>query len=147
MESPGELVLEEETIPYGNFTTIRSRVVQGAFRIMVTDAYKRRCAVTGEKTLPVLEAGHIKPYALSGPNLTQNGLLLRFDMHILFDKGYMTLTDDYRVEVSSRIREEFENGRHYYAWHGRPLSQLPEMHREWPAAQFLQWHQQNVYKS
>jgi putative restriction endonuclease len=40
----------------------RGRLGQGAFRILVTDAYERRCAVTGEKTLPVLEAAHIKPY-------------------------------------------------------------------------------------
>jgi putative restriction endonuclease len=45
----------------------RGRLGQGAFRVLVTDAYERRCAVTGEKTLPVLEAAHIKPYALNGP--------------------------------------------------------------------------------
>jgi len=55
----------------------RGRLGQGAFRVLVTDAYERRCAVTGEKTLPVLEAAHIKPYALNGPHRVNNGILLR----------------------------------------------------------------------
>lgn len=142
----GELEPEEPDVSYGGLSTIRYRVGQGAFRIMVTEVYNRRCAITGEKTLPVLEAGHIKPYSESGPNIPQNGLLLRSDMHILFDQGYMTLSDEYRVEVSSKIREEFENGRNYYAWHGRPMSQLPVKSNEQPDTQYLKWHRERVYK-
>jgi putative restriction endonuclease len=83
---------------------------------MVTDAYDRKCVVTGERTLPVLEAAHIKPYNLVGRHEISNGLLLRSDLHTLFDLGYMTVTpDDLRVRVSRRIHEEFENGREYYA--------------------------------
>jgi putative restriction endonuclease len=61
--------------------------------------------VTGEKTLPALEAGHIRPYAKSGPHEIRNGLLLRSDLHNLFDLGYLTVALDYRVAVSRRIRE------------------------------------------
>jgi putative restriction endonuclease len=42
---------------------VRPRLGQGAFRVLVTDRYRRRCAVTGEKTLPALDAAHIRPYA------------------------------------------------------------------------------------
>jgi putative restriction endonuclease len=84
---------------------VKGRLGQGAFRVLVTEAYHRRCAVTGERTLPVLEAAHIKPYAKSGPNLTRNGLLLRSDLHKLFDGGYLTVTPELRVEVSKRIKE------------------------------------------
>lgn len=141
----GELVLNEPGVQYGNMIEIRSRIGQSAFRAMVTDAYKYRCAITKEKTLPVLEAAHIKSYSKSGPNLTKNGLLLRSDMHILFDKGYMTVTDDHRVEVSQRIREEYENGKEYYAYHGKKLQNLPEQNLDQPAADYLQWHQQEIY--
>jgi len=141
-----ELVFQEEGERYGKKYEIRSRIGQGAFRVLVTDAYARRCAVTGEKTLPVLEAAHIKPYAESGPNVTSNGLLLRSDLHILFDKGYMTLTENLNVEVSRRIKEEYENGREYYAWHGKQLSQIPESQNEQPSPAFLEWHQENVYQ-
>ncbi len=141
-----ELVYEEGE-RYGKKYEIRSRIGQGAFRVLVTDAYSRRCAVTGEKTLPVLEAAHIKPYAESGPNTISNGLLLRSDLHILFDKGYITLNDDLNVEVSSRIREEYENGREYYAWHGSQLSQMPESNNERPSEAFLEWHREHIYKT
>ena len=141
----GELVMDEPGVEYGNVVEIRSRIGQSAFRAMVTDAYHYRCAITKEKTLPVLEAAHIKPYSKSGPNLTRNGLLLRSDMHILFDKGYLTVTDDKRVEVSGRIREEYENGKEYYTYHGKKLQNLPEQVLDQPASDYLRWHQQEIY--
>ncbi len=98
---------------YGPMYLTRARIGQGGFRVLVTDAYNRRCAVTGERTLPVLQAAHIKPFAESGPNRVSNGLLLRSDLHILFDRGYVTVNRAYQLEVSPRIREEFENGRQY----------------------------------
>ena len=141
----GELVMHEPGVEYGNMVEIRSRIGQSAFRAMVTDAYHYRCAITKEKTLPVLEAAHIKPYSEAGPNLTKNGLLLRSDMHILFDKGYMTVSDDKRVEVSRRIREKYENGKEYYAYHGKKLQNLPEQTLDQPATDYLQWHQREIY--
>jgi len=48
-------------------------------------------------------------------------LLLRSDIHTLFDRGWVTITPDHRVEVSSRIRDEFHNEREYYALHGHEL--------------------------
>lgn len=57
----------------------------------------------------------------------------------------MTVTKDYRVEVSGRIRKEFQNGRQYYALHGQPLRNLPDDPTERPTTEFLEWHNQNVY--
>jgi putative restriction endonuclease len=135
----------EQTARFGAEYLTRARLGQGAFRVLVTEAYERRCAITGERTLPVLEAAHIKPFAESGPHLVSNGLLLRSDLHILFDDGYVTVTDDYRVEVSDRIKKEFENGREYYQYRGRQLVRLPDSGDEWPAADLLRWHNQHVY--
>lgn len=123
----------------------RARLGQGTFRVLVTEAYERRCAITGERTLPVLEAAHIKPFAQTGPHLVSNGLLLRSDLHILFDDGYVTVTDDHRVEVSNRIKEEFENGREYYQYRGRQLTKLPDSENEQPAVDLLRWHNEHVY--
>lgn len=120
-------------------------VGRGAFEIMVTEAYHRRCAITGEKTLPVLKAAHIKPPAKSGINETSNGLLLRADVDILFRRGYLTVTPGYRVEVSRRIKEDYENGRDYYARQGQPLVTLPADSRDRPANSLLRWHNENVY--
>lgn len=132
---------------YGTPYLTRGRLGQGAFRVLVTDAYTRRCAITGEKTLPVLEACHIQPYSEGGPNRIDNGLLLRSDLHTLFDAGYMTITPDRHIEISSKIREEFENGRDYYAHHGHQLQVVPATEFDQPAKEYLEWHNQYRFAS
>jgi len=130
---------------YGDPIAVRQRLGQGSFRIMVTDAYERRCAVTGERVLPVLEAAHIRPYAEGGEHRVDNGLLLRSDLHKLFDKGYLTVTPALHLEVSRRIRDDFDNGRQYYSLHGhtvRPPLSLSDQ----PSAEFLSWHNERVYR-
>lgn len=94
-----------------------------------------------------LEAAHIRPFGEQGPHLVSNGLLLRSDLHHLFDQGYLTVSLDHRVEVSQRIREEFQNGRHYYALHGEKLAVLPDHEANRPRAEFLERHHNNCYKA
>lgn len=130
---------------YGKEFLTCARLGQGAFRILVTDAYNRRCAATGERTLPTLEASHIRSFAKQGPNFVRNGLLLRSDLHTLYDQGYLTVTPDHRIEVSRRIHDEFGNGRNYYALHGQELLNLPNDEADRPSIEFLEWHNQNVY--
>lgn len=132
------------TVRYSESMT-RHRLGQGAFRVLVTDAYHRRCAVTGEKTLPVLEAAHIKPYADQGPHVTNNGILLKSDFHTLFDKGYITIDRDYRLDVSPRLHEDYGNGRDYYKYHGQRLFNLPDQESQRPSREFLEWHNENVF--
>lgn len=146
IEKTSELSLVVTTEGYRD-TVARVRLGQGAFQILVTNAYDRACAITGEHTLPVLEAAHIKPYAESGPHRVSNGFLFRSDLHRLFDTGYLTVTPELRVEVSGRIREEFHNGKDYYAMHGRRLSTLPGRFEERPHRSFLEWHNENVYRA
>jgi putative restriction endonuclease len=146
LEKENQLTLEDLETQYGKSVLIKVRLGQSAFRVLVTDAYNRRCAISGERTLPVLEAAHIKPYARSGLHLISNALLLRSDIHKLFDSGYMTITNDHKIEVSKRIREEFENGKEYYRFHGNDLHNLPNKMRNRPEKQFVEWHNGNVFK-
>jgi putative restriction endonuclease len=148
----GRVMVSEQADPiaaepsrYGAEYLTRARLGQGAFRILVTEAYQRRCAITGERTLPVLDAAHIRPYASDGPHSICNGVLLRQDLHTLFDEGYITLTEDLRVEVSKRIRERFENGHEYYAHHGHRVATMPALPDDRPAIDFLRWHNENVF--
>ena len=144
--SSNDFTVAEDIPQYGATVLRKVRIGQGAFRLSVTDAYEKRCAITGEKTLPVLEAAHIKPYAEAGPNLTANGLLLRSDMHKLFDDGYLTITPSFKVEVSKRIREEFENGKEYYQYHGKDLLILPKAATSKPSALYLDYHNSNIFQ-
>lgn len=138
--------IEEERARYGKETTIRPRLGQGAFKIAVTDAYGRACAITEEHSLPALEAAHIKPFNLNGPNAVYNGLLLRSDVHRLFDSGYITVTPELQIDVSRRLREEFENGRYYYPFHGNKIRHLPTNPSDHPAKDLLIWHNENIYR-
>jgi putative restriction endonuclease len=103
--------------------------------------------MTSERTLPVLEAAHIRPYAMDGKHELSNGLLLRSDLHKLFDLGYVTVDPvEKKILVSQRIREEYENGRDYYALHGRELAE-PQNILAIPSRENLSYHSENVYRS
>ena len=131
---------------YGEPIQVLPRLGQGSFRLIVTDSYSRRCAFTNSPVLHVLDAAHIKPYAAGGTHAPSNGILLRQDLHTLFDRGYVTVTPEHRIEVSSRIRDEFHNGKEYYALHGQAM-RLPEYGDRRPSAEFLRWHNDSVYRS
>jgi len=131
---------------YGPETIIRPRLGQRSFRIAVLDSYSRRCAVTNERTLPALEAAHIRDYHDVQEHSLTNGILFRADIHKLFDTGYVTVTPDYHFEVSKRIKEEFENGRDYYALQGSEI-RLPTNTNHHPALDALRWHNENRFLS
>jgi putative restriction endonuclease len=135
----------EEQARYGEPTLVLPRLGQGAFRILVTDSYHRKCAISGEKTLPALDAAHIRPFADGGTHEASNGVLMRRDIHSLFDAGYVTITPELRFEVSPRIREEFSNGRHYYDLHGQTIA-VPDNPRLQPDRLALRWHNDEMFR-
>jgi putative restriction endonuclease len=135
----------ERQVRYGEPVLVKPRLGQGAFRILVTDNYRRRCAISGERTLPALDAAHIRPFASGGSHEASNGILMRRDIHSLFDLGYVTITPELKFEVSRRIREEYENGRHYYALHGSGVT-VPEVVDRRPDATALAWHNEHCFK-
>lgn len=129
---------------YGKPVQMRQRLGQGAFRLSVTDGYGRSCAVSGEKTLPILDAAHIRAYGDGGDHEMSNGLLLRTDIHRLFDLGYVTVTDRNCFAVSERLKADFDNGRHYYAMQGTEIA-MPRPGFAPPAPETLRWHRENRY--
>lgn len=120
---------------------------QAAFRLRLLDAYGNQCAVTGEHTTPVLDAAHIHPYQGPSSNHIQNGLILTKEFHALFDRGYVTVTPDYRVRVSPLLRADFRNGRRYYPYDGQPLAKLPQAAAAMPSREALAWHGASVFKA
>jgi HNH endonuclease len=85
------------------FAAIYRRQGQPAFRRVVFKAYKARCAITGERTAEVLEAAHITPYRGTKTNAVANGLLLRADIHTLFDLGLISIEPKTRKVNVSRL--------------------------------------------
>ena len=137
--------IAEPSARYGEPQLVQPRLGQAGFRVVVSDMYDRRCAVTQERTLPALDAVHIRPYRSGGVHEVSNGLLLRKDIHSLFEAGYVTVTPSLNFEVSRSIREEFENGRDYYALHGTQI-RVPVQSNQHPNSNALAWHNENIFK-
>ena len=134
----------EQQRRYGQPTLVVPRLGQGAFRVAVTDAYNRACAVSGGRVLPALDAAHIRPYSAGGSHEVSNGLLLRRDIHSVFDAGYVTVDDKLRFVVSDRVRTEFNNGNEYRRLHGAVVS-VPANPSFHPSTSALRWHNETVY--
>jgi len=139
--------IRDEYPKFGESVLVKPRLGQSSFRMIVTDAYNRRCAITGENTLVVLEAAHIIPYAKEGTHDVKNGLLLRADFHKLFDVGLVSVTPEYKIRVSPRIRETWFNGKVYYRLDNQPLTVMPEKINLRPDPDYLQWHYKNVFQA
>jgi putative restriction endonuclease len=73
-----------------------------------------------------------------------NGLLMRRDVHALFDRGYISVTPAMEVLVSNRLRTEFNNGEEYSAMNGAPL-RIPTRDADRPNPEFLDWHNQHRF--
>ena len=130
---------------YTDPATVRRRVGQGIFRAVVTDVYGRQCAVTREKALPALDAAHIRPFSVAPQNYISNGILLRSDIHRLFDAGYVTVTPDYHVRVSDRIHADFHDGENYRRLDGTELW-VPSAPEHQPGHRYLEWHNENCFR-
>ena len=145
----GQVVAERseirQTSLYGETILVRPRMGQGTFRTVITDTYERHCSVTGEKALPALDVAHIRSVKDGGRHLVENGLLLRSDVHRLFDAGYVTVTPDYRFRVSRLLKDDFDNGEPYYPFDGQEIW-VPGRPEEKPRREFLEWHADTVFR-
>jgi putative restriction endonuclease len=131
---------------FGKPQIVYPRLGQGAFRVLVTEAYERRCAITGERTLPVLDTAHIMPYSVCQRHELSNGILMRSDLHRLFDGGYLTIDPkDRKVVVSRRIREEFENGKEYYRLEGQAIREPGDLTFR-PLTENIEYHAYNRFR-
>ena len=124
---------------------VATRDGQGTFRSRLLEAYGSRCALTGERVVPVLEAAHIQDYLGPASNHIQNGLLLRADLHKLYDARYVTITRDYEFRVSERVDAEYGNGKDYYRLEreGAKLRK-PLDPAKWPSRDALAWHSEKL---
>jgi putative restriction endonuclease len=93
------------------FASIASRRGQRAFRVALMQAYSGCCAVTGCSLQAVLEAAHIIPYQGAQTNHIQNGVLLRADIHTLFDLHLIAVeSKDMSLLISPELNgTEYEN--------------------------------------
>lgn len=115
--------------------SIARRQGQAAFRMALLKAYDRCCAFTGCDVEQTLEAAHIRPYLGTRTNVVANGLLLRSDLHTLFDLRLLRINPgDMKIEISPKVKAN-----HYQAITGKMMT-LPRNSAEQPSAAALIWH-------
>lgn len=150
LEEPEEFADQFEPVELDEREVIlaktRVRVGQGTFRSRLLEAYGRRCAITGEKTEPVLDAAHVQPYIGPRSNHLQNGILLSQEFHTLFDLGFLTVTPDYVVKVSDALRETWSNGERYYKYKDQQIL-LPASESIRPSRIALEWHGRRIFRA
>jgi putative restriction endonuclease len=119
-----------------------------AFRRHVREAYRNTCAITGLQLTngggrPEVQAAHIRPVECDGPDTVRNGLALTATVHWMFDRGIVSVSDDYRVLVSgSGVPKELAQ----FVQAGRPV-RLPDRTESWPHRAYLRWHRDLRFKS
>jgi putative restriction endonuclease len=134
---------------YGEPILTRPRLGQAAFRHAVDEAYEYRCAVTGSRTYPSLEAAHIRDFASErGTHSVPNALLLRSDVHALYDRGYIGVDADLRLRVSPELRANGWNGTEFYEREAAGFRiSVPDDPRDQPDRDALEWHHETRFRA
>lgn len=140
-----ELIEKVNKFFYSNPSLILAKLGQGSFNLIVSEGYNRMCAISGESSLALLRASYIKSHSHQGPNSLNNGILLRNDLYRLFNMGYISITDRYKILISKRIKKEIHKGENYYKLNGKELRMLPTRLDSRPKNQYIDWHNENIY--
>ncbi len=124
-----ELMRDERT---AKVVSMKVREGQGRFRRKLMEAYGGACAVTGVETGCTLQAAHILDYRGAPTNVVENGLLLRSDIHALFDDSLLAVDPQTAcIVVADSVPDDV-----YRRLGGHPL-RLPKDRSLWPSDEYL----------
>lgn len=130
---------------FGRDQLVRARVGQQVFKGLILTSYDRHCAITGNHIQPTLQAARIRPVSHEGENRVDNGLLLRSDVHTLFDLGYLGINQRYELQVSRVLREEWGNGQEFYD-RARQAIRVPQLRSNRPDREAIEWHLDTTFE-
>jgi HNH endonuclease len=111
---------------------IRVRLGQPGFRARLLAAWSHRCIVTESRVEGLLEAAHITPHAEETDYRTSNGLLLRADIHTLFDLGLLSIDQSMRIHLAAELLAS-----EYRQYEGKRIDRRPEVGADSPSADAL----------
>jgi putative restriction endonuclease len=128
-------------VDYGTALAPRPRLGPLSSAAAVFDAYDRRCAVTGEASVPALTAVRIRELPGAAGFPVSNAILLRADIARLFEAGYLTITPESFLRVSATLRKASDD---YAALDGRPV-RIPRDASLRPMVESLWWHNETKF--
>lgn len=143
-QAPSEFAARERVQQFTN-RAVRDRV----FRKIVIRAYDERCAITNLKFIngggrAEVDAAHIQPVQHNGPDIVNNGIALSGTAHWMFDRGLISLSDDFDILISRQVND-IDSVRSFIRKSGRAA--LPLRPSDYPHARFLRWHRENCFKN
>ena len=139
------IAAERQRIGAERVAMVMARVNQGYFRNALIMNYHDTCCMTGIHLDPLLMASHIKPWkASTGFEKTNaaNGLLLNAFHDKAFDRGLLTIDDDYRVHVSPTVPHNAPNERWLFRYEGARIT-VPAVNP--PSHEFIEYHNAHVF--
>lgn len=126
---------------------VKQRINQNFFRKMILASYNYKCCITGSNTLELLTACHIKPWNVDVKNRMnpQNGLCMNILYHSAFDQGFFTITEDYKILVSSEIHIKGDPlmGKLFLEYDNKDIF-IPQ--KFMPDKEFLKYHNHTVFR-
>lgn len=146
-----ETFLDNEWIGEGKEreAMVRVRVNQGFFRAAVLAAYNNKCCVTSLEIVELLTASHIIPWSVDITNRVnpQNGLCLNAIHDRAFDRGLITITPDYQIKISPKVKPRATNeaSRIFLLSYDGVKMTMPKRFK--PNPDFLRYHNENIFIS
>ncbi|MBK9151615.1 MAG: HNH endonuclease [Saprospiraceae bacterium] len=120
------------------------------FKREIPKIYNNTCCISGMKidatiNVSMIDACHIVPFSVSYDDTVTNGIALCPNLHRAFDRGLITIDEDYKVVVSKSFRED-ETSYSIRAFEGKEL-QLPKVISYYPLKNNFEWHKINIFKA
>ncbi|MCJ8239059.1 HNH endonuclease [Peteryoungia algae] len=127
-------------------STVNRPFRDAKFRQHIREVYDRTCAFTGLRLIngrgrPEVEAAHIVPVEKGGNDSIQNGIALSGTVHWMFDRGLLSLADDFTILQSRQMNEDVS---HLLVKDG--VARVPAAPHLRPHPHYLSWHRDNVFK-
>ncbi|WP_304063186.1 HNH endonuclease [Pedobacter glucosidilyticus] len=125
-------------------------VRNGLFKKLIPKAYLATCSFTGMKLSSTyghsfVDACHIIPFSITHDDQISNGIALCPNMHRAFDRGLLSIDENYKILVSPAIIEDAEHVYSINKLEGKQIH-LPPGERYYPAHENLKWHRENIFK-
>ena len=132
-ERPADDITTPDAVDERQWQSILTRRGQKAFRQSLIDLYGGRCAVSESRVVPLLEAAHILPHAEGSDYRIANGILLRTDIHTLFDLHLLGIDATLRVHLKASIQSS-----EFARFNGKRVETLPASTLHQPSPVSLQ---------
>lgn len=121
----------------------------GVFKKVVPKIYDYSCCISGMRVISgfdiqMVDACHIVPFSVSHDDTITNGISLSPNFHRAFDRGLISLNEDYRVIVSNSFSESNSNFA-LKAFEGKQIL-LPQEKHHLPSIENIKWHNEKIFK-